>query len=85
MLGPRRRRAASDQPGSSARRFRAASRRLTKEIPTFISTWRSEVVSNVTKAPHELPVQERAATGPAPLHVPATEKGRLKFATKWRV
>ena len=59
---------------------------LTKEMPTFISTCRSFVVSKVTKEPQVVPVQV-VVPGAVPelFHVPADENGRSKSATKCRV
>src|SRR5271167_1815591 len=76
----------SDQPGSSAVRFRSASRVLTNEMPTFIRTSRCALVSKVTNAPHDVPVQlARLAAAPELVHVPADENGRSNRAKKYSV
>ena len=76
----------SDQPGFSVWRFCTASCVLTKEMPTFIRTCRSLVVSKVTKEPQVVPVQAAEPEEvPVLSHVPADENGRLKRAAKCRV
>ena len=59
---------------------------LTKEMPTFMSTCRSLVVSKVTNEPHVMPEQlSFPGRTPAFPHVPADENGRSKSATKCTV
>jgi len=63
-----------------------ASRVLTKEMPTFMRTCRTLVVSKVAKAPQVVPEHSSfPAKTPAFPHVPADENGRSKSATKWTV
>ena len=77
----------SDQPGSSAARFCSASRVLTKEMPTFMRTSCCDVVSKVTNAPHDVPVQAGVPGGRCRtlVQVPADENGRSKRAKKYSV